>query len=81
MSDCIFCGIAAGTMPAERIHEDERTVAFLDIFPACDGHVLVIPRAHADDIHSLDPADVGGRRADGAADGRAGERRAGLRTA
>ena len=58
MSDCIFCGIAAGTMPAERVYEDERTVAFLDIFPACDGHVLVIPRAHADDIHSLDPADV-----------------------
>ena len=58
MSDCIFCGIAAGTMPSERVHEDERTVAFLDIFPATDGHVLVIPRAHADDIHSLDPADV-----------------------
>jgi histidine triad (HIT) family protein len=58
MSDCIFCGIAAGTMPAERVHSDERTVAFLDIFPACDGHVLVIPRAHADDIHSADPADV-----------------------
>ena len=52
MSDCIFCGIAAGTMPAERVHSDERTVAFLDIFPACDGHVLVIPRAHADDIHT-----------------------------
>jgi histidine triad (HIT) family protein len=58
MSDCIFCGIAAGTMSAERVYEDERTVAFLDIFPAADGHVLVIPRAHADDIHSLDPADV-----------------------
>ena len=58
MSDCIFCGIAAGTMPAERVHADERTVAFLDIFPACDGHVLVIPRAHADDVHAADPADV-----------------------
>jgi histidine triad (HIT) family protein len=58
MSDCIFCGIAAGTMPAERVFEDERTVAFLDISPASDGHVLVIPRAHADDIHSLDPADL-----------------------
>ena len=58
MSDCIFCGIAAGTMPAERVHEDERTVAFLDIYPACDGHVLVIPRAHADDIHGADPADL-----------------------
>jgi histidine triad (HIT) family protein len=58
MSECIFCGIAAGTLPAERIFEDDRTVAFLDIFPACQGHVLVIPRAHADDIHSLAPDDV-----------------------
>jgi histidine triad (HIT) family protein len=58
MSDCIFCGIAAGALPAERIHEDERTVAFLDISPACEGHVLVIPRAHSDDIHGADPADL-----------------------
>jgi histidine triad (HIT) family protein len=58
MSECIFCGIAGGTLPAERIFEDDRTVAFLDIFPACQGHVLVIPRAHADDIHSLGPGDV-----------------------
>jgi histidine triad (HIT) family protein len=58
MRDCIFCAIAAGTTPSERIYEDERTVAFLDISPAADGHVLVIPRAHADDVHSLDPADV-----------------------
>ena len=58
MSDCIFCGIVAGTMPAERVYEDERTVAFLDIAPACDGHVLVIPRAHSDDIHAAAPADL-----------------------
>jgi histidine triad (HIT) family protein len=58
MSDCIFCGIAAGTMGAERVHEDERTVAFLDIFPACDGHVLVIPRAHAADVHEISEDDV-----------------------
>jgi histidine triad (HIT) family protein len=58
MSDCIFCGIAAGTMPAERVYEDDGTVAFLDIAPACDGHVLVIPRAHSDDIHSADPVDL-----------------------
>ena len=58
MSDCIFCAIAAGEMPAEIVHADERTVAFLDIFPAARGHVLVIPRAHADDIHGADPADV-----------------------
>jgi histidine triad (HIT) family protein len=58
MSDCIFCAIVAGTMPSERVYEDDRTVAFLDIFPAADGHVLVIPRVHADNIHSADPADV-----------------------
>jgi histidine triad (HIT) family protein len=58
MTDCMFCAIAAGTMPAERIYEDDDTVAFLDIFPAADGHVLVIPSAHSDDIHSTDPADV-----------------------
>jgi histidine triad (HIT) family protein len=58
MSDCIFCGIVAGTMPAERVYEDEHTVAFLDIAPACDGHILVIPRAHSDDIHTTDPANL-----------------------
>jgi histidine triad (HIT) family protein len=58
MSDCIFCAIAGGTMPAERVYEDEHTVAFLDIAPACDGHILVIPRAHSDDIHTADPANL-----------------------
>lgn len=58
MSDCIFCAIVAGTVPSERVHSDERTVAFLDIAPAADGHVLVIPRAHCEDIHGADPADV-----------------------
>jgi len=59
MSDCIFCGIVAGTMPAERVYEDDDTIAFLDIAPACDGHLLVIPRAHSDDIHAADPAVLG----------------------
>jgi histidine triad (HIT) family protein len=46
-------------MPAERIYEDDDTIAFLDIAPACDGHVLVIPRAHSDDIHDAEPANLG----------------------
>jgi histidine triad (HIT) family protein len=58
MSDCIFCSIAAGTMPAETVYSDERTIAFLDIFPACEGHILVIPRAHADDVHTVEAADL-----------------------
>jgi histidine triad (HIT) family protein len=56
-SDCIFCHIAAGQAPAERLYENDATVAFMDINPATDGHCLVIPRRHADDIWSLDPED------------------------
>jgi histidine triad (HIT) family protein len=56
-SGCIFCQIADGKAPAERIYEDEATVAFMDINPATDGHCLVIPRRHAEDIWSLDEDD------------------------
>ncbi len=45
--DCIFCKIVAGTLPAYKLYEDERTLAFLDLFPGCEGHCLVIPKAHA----------------------------------
>ena len=55
---CIFCGIASGDLPAFKIHEDERTVAFMDINPATRGHCLVIPKRHSDDIVAADPEDV-----------------------
>ncbi len=58
MDGCIFCRIVAGEIPATRVHEDERTVAFLDLFPASRGHLLVIPRAHAADATEADPADL-----------------------
>lgn len=57
MTDCLFCKIAAGTIPAERVYEDERTIGFLDIRPVRPGHVLVIPKAHADAFRALPPAD------------------------
>lgn len=57
-SECIFCGILDGDVPATVIHEDERTLAFMDINPATQGHCLVIPRRHADDIVAADPEDV-----------------------
>jgi histidine triad (HIT) family protein len=41
-SDCLFCKIVAGELPATRVHEDERTVAFMDINPATRGHLLVV---------------------------------------
>jgi histidine triad (HIT) family protein len=56
--DCLFCKIVAGDIPATRIAEDERTVAFMDINPATRGHVLVIPREHARDLLEIDPEDL-----------------------
>jgi len=54
--DCIFCKIVAGDLPATIVDEDARTIAFMDINPATRGHALVIPRAHAADLHEI-PAD------------------------
>jgi histidine triad (HIT) family protein len=56
--DCLFCKIVAGDIPATIVHEDSETIAFMDINPATKGHLLVIPRRHARDLHSADPADV-----------------------
>jgi len=56
--DCLFCKIVTGEIPATRIAEDERTIAFMDINPATRGHVLVVPRAHAKDLHEIDPEDL-----------------------
>ena len=44
--NCLFCKIAAGEIPSTRVHEDDEFVAFRDIRPAADTHVLVIPRKH-----------------------------------
>ena len=58
MADCIFCKIVAGELPAAVVASDERALAFLDINPATRGHTLVIPRAHAEDIHEIDSEDL-----------------------
>jgi histidine triad (HIT) family protein len=46
MTDCIFCKIVAGEMPSYKVYEDERFLAFLDVFPKSSGQVLVIPKEH-----------------------------------
>jgi histidine triad (HIT) family protein len=51
--DCIFCKIVAGEIPAAKVFEDERALAFRDINPQAPTHALVIPRAH---IASLNEA-------------------------
>lgn len=52
---CLFCAIAAGSEPASIVWQDESCVAFMDLFPVSDGHVLVIPRTHAAHIGELAP--------------------------
>ena len=44
--DCLFCKIAAGEIPSNKIYEDETVLAFYDIQPAAPTHFLVIPKAH-----------------------------------
>ena len=56
--DCIFCKIIAGEASAYRVYEDEHTLAFMDVFPATDGHVLVVPKRHAENIFELEPEEV-----------------------
>jgi len=56
--DCLFCRIVAGDIPATIVAEDERTIAFMDINPATRGHTLVVPRAHARDLHEIDSGDL-----------------------
>ena len=46
MVDCIFCKIARGEVPAQKVYEDEQTIAFLDIKPQSERHTLVIPKRH-----------------------------------
>lgn len=59
---CLFCRIAAGEIPAKKVHEDADVVAFHDINPQAPTHVLVIPRRHIpalDDLTESDAATIG----------------------
>jgi histidine triad (HIT) family protein len=52
-ADCIFCGIVAGEIPADRVHEDDQVIAFADRSPKAPLHVLVVPREHRKDVREL----------------------------
>jgi histidine triad (HIT) family protein len=56
MRDCIFCRIAAGEVPAERVLETPGVLAFLDIAPVNYGHTLVIPKVHYENLIELPDA-------------------------
>jgi histidine triad (HIT) family protein len=59
MADCLFCDIAAGKIPSDRVLETPRTIAFRDINPQAPVHVLVIPRQHYADLAALAEAGDG----------------------
>jgi histidine triad (HIT) family protein len=58
MSDCLFCKIAEGKIPAKLVHDDERAVAFRDINPQAPTHILIIPRKHIPSLNALDEGDA-----------------------
>jgi histidine triad (HIT) family protein len=62
MSDCLFCAISSGAIPADAVHSDSDVLAFRDISPQAPVHVLVISRAHhanAADLAAADPVLAG----------------------
>lgn len=54
---CIFCQIVAGSAPAAQVYQDDRCIAFMDVHPLTPGHVLLIPKQHAEKLEQLDGDD------------------------
>ena len=54
MDDCIFCKIAKGEIPTQKVYEDKLFIAFADTNPVVEGHTLVIPKKHFDNIFDVD---------------------------
>ena len=52
--DCIFCKIIKGEIPSYTIYEDEFVKAFLDVNPISEGHTLVIPKRHFENLYDID---------------------------
>lgn len=51
--NCIFCQISNGTAPAHVLYQDSNVIAFMDKYPLAKGHVLIIPRTHAEKMHQV----------------------------
>ena len=53
MTDCVFCKIVAGELPAGKVYEDAQTVAFMDLGQVNPGHVIVAVKPHVENIYGL----------------------------
>jgi histidine triad (HIT) family protein len=58
VSDCLFCRMVAGEIPADVVHQTDRVLAFRDINPQAPTHVLVIPKEHHRNLGALAAADA-----------------------
>ena len=58
MDDCIFCKIVKGEIHSFKVYEDDRVYAFADINPVSEGHTLIIPKAHAENLGDIAEADL-----------------------
>ena len=54
MSDCLFCKIVAGDIPATNVYEDEQVIAFNDIDPKAPTHMLIIPKQHISTLNDVE---------------------------
>ncbi len=59
MSNCIFCKIATGDIPANKLFEDDELIAFHDIHPKAPVHFLIVPKKHIESLFEASPADAG----------------------
>jgi histidine triad (HIT) family protein len=57
VADCLFCKIAAGTVPATIVHKDEHLIAIKDVNPQAPMHVLIVPRRHIATLNDLAASD------------------------
>jgi len=58
MEDCIFCKIIKGDIPCFKVYEDDRVLAFADVNPITDGHALIIPKVHAENLWEISEKDI-----------------------
>ena len=53
--DCVFCKIADGTIPSNKVYEDEKIIAFHDIQPQAPIHIVIIPKQHIESMNGITP--------------------------
>ncbi len=56
--DCIFCKIIAGEIPCAKVSENEKVISFMDINPVIQGHMLVVPKTHSENLFEIREQDL-----------------------